>query len=236
MKKIPILSILLFIVLFNVPSCTPTVSQKEYDRVNDELSQTQSQLALLQSELAEAEILQAKYDRLSDNYSAMRSELEILQAKHDGLEAKYDELSAKYDELGAKHDELNRQYDILIEGTIITEEDVEQAIFELINEERRNNGLNELEWKHSFYKEAKSHSRYMATKKRLEYSEHTAWQDVLRVAGYSTVGRLASATLIIWKDSLRYEQNFLNEGAIYGAVGAYKSGEVFYITYLAHFI
>ena len=229
MKKIIILSILLFIALFNVPSCAPvpTVSQQEYDRVNNELSETQSQLALLQGELAEAEKLRADYDRLSNDYSAMRNELETLQAK-------YDELDAKHLELGAKYDELSEQYNVLVEEETITEEDIEQAIFELINQERQNNGIDELEWNRTLHRWAKSHSRDMATRKRLEYSGDSAWQEVWKAARYSTVDRLASATLMIWKDSIRYEGQFLVKGAKLGAVAAYKSGEVFYITYFAH--
>jgi uncharacterized protein YkwD len=233
MKKNIVLSILLILALFSVLSCAPAVSQQEYDRVTSELSETQSQLALQRSELAEAEILQAEYDELSDNYDAVRSEL----AEAEILQAEYDELGAKYDDLGAKYDELSRQYNVLVEGTAdISEEDVEQALFELINQERRDNGLNELEWNHSLYLWAKSHSRDMAARKRLETSEYDVWQDFLRAAGYSTVDRLASATLTIWRDSANYERNFLVRGATVGAVAAYKSGDVFYITYFAHII
>jgi uncharacterized protein YkwD len=237
MKKSIVLSILLILALFNVLSCAPAVSQQEYDKVTSELSEAQSQLALQRSELAEAEVLQAKYDELSDNYDAVRSELEILQAEYGELGVKYDELGAKYDDLGEVYDELSRQYNVLTEGTAdINEEDVEQAVFELINQERRDNGLNELEWNHSLYLWAKSHSRDMATRKRLETSEYDVWQDFLRAAGYSTVDRLAGAALTIWRDSINYERNMLVNGATVGAVGAYKSGEVFYITYFIHII
>ena len=237
MKKNIVLSILLIPVLFSVLSCAPAVSQQEYDRVTNELSETQSKLALLRSDLAEAEILQAKYDKLSNNYGAVRSELEILQAEYDELGVKYDELGAKYDDLGAKYDELSRQYNVLMEGTAdINEEDVEQAVFELINQERRDNGLNELEWNHSLYLWAKSHSRDMAARKRVELSDYDVWQDVWRATGYSTVDRLTSATLAIWKDSVNYERTLLVKGATVGAVAVYKSGDIFYITYFAHII
>lgn len=227
MKKTIILSTLLFIALFNMSSCAPTVSQQEYDRVNKERTEMQRQVVTLQNQLAEAEKLRADYDRLSNDYSAMRNELETLQAK-------YDELDAKHLELDAKYDELSEQYNVLVEEETITEEDIEQAIFELINQERQDNGIDELEWNRTLHRWAKSHSRDMATRKRLEYSEDSAWQEVWKAAGYSTVDRLASATLMIWKDSIRYESQFLAKGAKLGAVAAYKSGEVFYITYFAH--
>jgi outer membrane murein-binding lipoprotein Lpp len=195
--------------------------------VNKERTEMQGQVVTLQNQLAEAEKLRTDYDRLSNDYSAMRNELETLQAK-------YDELDAKHLELGAKYDELSEQYNVLVEEEIITEEDIEQAIFELINQERQNNGIDELEWDRTLHRWAKSHSRDMATRKILEYSEDSAWQDVWQAAGYSTVDGLASAALMIWKDSKRYEGQFLAKGAKLGAVAAYKSGEVFYITYFAH--
>ncbi len=232
MKKIIILSMSLIITLFSVLSCAPAVSQQEYDRVNNELSETQSQLGLLQSELAEAEVLQAEYDELSNNYDAVRSEL----AEAEILQAEYDELGDKYDELDAKYDELSEQYNVLVDEETITEEDIEQAIFELINQERQNNGIDELEWNRTLHRWAKSHSRDMATRKRLEYSEASAWQEVWKAAGYSTVDRLAGAALTIWRDSVNYERNMLVKGATVGAVGAYKSGDVFYITYFIHII
>lgn len=228
MKKIIILSTLLIMVLFNVPSCAsvPTVSQQEYDRVNKERTAMQRQVVTLKNQLAESEKLRADYDRLSNDYSAMRNELETLQAK-------YDELDAKHLELGAKYDELSRQYNVLVEKETITEEAIGQAIFELINEERQENGLNRLEWNRTLHRWALSHSRDMATRKRLEYAEDAAWQEVWKAAGYSTVDTLASAALMIWKDSKRYEGQFLVGAAKLGAVAAYKSGEVFYITYFA---
>lgn len=209
MKKTIVLSVLLIMALFSVLSCAPAISQQEYDQVTGELSETQGKLASLRSELAEAEILQAEYD----------------------------ELGAKYDDLDTKYDELSSQYNVLVEGTANTsEEDVEQAVFELINQARRDNGLDELEWNHSLYLWAKSHSRDMAARKRVELSDYDVWQDVWRATGYSTVDRLTSATLTIWKDSVNYERTLLVKGATVGAVAVYKSGDIFYITYFAHII
>ena len=233
MKKTIVLSVLLIMALFSVLSCAPAISQQEYDQVTGELSETQGKLASLRSELAEAEILQAEYDELSDNYDAVRSEL----AEAEILQAEYDELGAKYDDLDTKYDELSSEYNVLVEGTANTsEEDVEQAVFELINQERRDNGLAELEWNHSLYLWAKSHSRDMAARKRVELSDYDVWQDVWQATGYSTLDRLTSATLTIWKDSVNYERTLLVKGATVGAVAVYKSGDIFYITYFAHII
>jgi len=256
MKKITMLSMLLVMALFSVPSCAPTVSQEEYDRVSNELSAIQSQLASLQDKLSEAELLQALNEELNRQYDAVKSERETIQAQYEELsteyeelnkqidtvksgfetiQAEYEELSTEYEELDNKYEELSEQYDIIMEGTAeIIEEDVEQAVFELINQERINNGLDELEWGVYLYKSALSNSRNMATRKRLEYPEF-GWQEIFWATGYGRADRIANAALTVWKNRLKYETNFLNAVTKYGAVAVYKSGEIFYITYVADY-
>jgi len=257
MRKITMLSMLLIIAIFSVPSCAPTVSQQEYDRVSNELRAIQSQLVSLQGKLAEAELLQAQNEELNKQFYTVKSEFETIQAKYEELstehgelnkqfdtvksesetiQAKYEELSTEYEELNKQFEELSRKYDIIIEGTAeINEEDVEQAVFKLVNQERKNNGLNELMWGDNLYKWAIANSRTMATNKSLEYSELFSWQEVFWATGYGTTDRIANAALTIWKDGKQYERNFLSTGANYGAVAVYKSGEIFYITYVADF-
>jgi len=256
MRKITILSILLVIALFSVPSCAPTVSQQEYDRVNDELSTIQSQLAPLQSKLAEAELLQARYDELSKLHDKLKSERETTQAQHEELstkyeglkkqfdtvksefettQAQYEELSTEYEGLNEQFEELSKQYELIVEETgEIREEDIEQAVFQLVNQERINNGLDELMWGVQLYKSAISNSRKMATNKKPEYPEF-GWQEVFWATGYSTTDKIASAAFTIWKNGLQYERMFLNRVTLYGAVGVHKSGEIFYITYVADY-
>jgi uncharacterized protein YkwD len=229
MRKITMLSVLLVIALFSVPSCAPTVSQQEYDRVSNELSAIQSQLASLQSKLAEVELLQAQNEELNKQYDAVKSEFEAMQAK-------YEELSAEYEELDKQFEELSKQYEIIMEGTAeINEEDVEQALFELINQERENNGLNELMWGKYLYKNAIANSRNMATNKQLEYPSRAAGKEVYWTAGHSTADGIANVTLIILKNKVHYELDFLVRGFRYGAVAVYKSGEIFYITCMADY-
>jgi len=256
MRKITMLSMLLVMALFSVPSCAPTVSQEEYDRVSNELSAIQSQLASLQDKLSEAELLQAQNEELKRQYDAVKSERETIQAQYEELsteyeelnkqidtaksefetmQAEYEQLSTEYEELDNKYEELSKQYDIIMEGTAeINEGDIEQAVFKLINQERINNGLDELEWGVYLYKSALSNSRNMATRKRLEYPEF-GWQEVFWATGYGRADRIANAALTIWKNGLKYETNFLNAVTKYGAVAVYKSGEIFYITYVADY-
>ena len=253
MRKIAIL-LSLIVVLFSVPSCAQGVPQPEYDRVSGELQTIQSQLASLQDKLAEAELLQAENDELNKQFDAAKSELEAMEAKYDELSAEYDNLNetvsgdfeaiqAEYEDLSAEYEELNKQFEELseqlgavTEGTAeISKEDVEQAVFNLVNQERATSGLEELTWGENLYKWASTNSRNMATNKRIEYSEYVGWQDVYRATGYSTADEIASAALVIWKETQQYERNFLNTGADYGAVGVYKSGEIFYITFMADY-
>ena len=255
MRKITMLSMLLIIALFSVPSCAPTVSQQEYDRVSNELHTIQSQLASLQGKLAESELMQANYEELSKQYDMVKSERETMQTQYEELsteyeelskqydtvkseselmQANYEELSTEYEELDKQFEELSKQYDIIIEGTEINEEDIEQAVFKLVNQERKNNGLDELMWGVYLYKSAIAHSRYMATEKRFEYPEY-GWQEVLWATGYNTTDGIANATLTIWKNRRLYETSLLNKATKYGAVAVYKSGEIFYITYITDY-
>ena len=257
MKKIAFLLMLLIIVLLGAPSCAPEVSQQEYDSLQNELSETKSQLTALQNKLAEAKRIEAQYEELSVKYEELKeqsgvkiSEIETIEAQYEELNAKYEELKgqsgvkiseietieAQYEELNAKYEELKEQYDAIIEGTAgISEEDVEQALFELINQERKNNGLDELLWGKNLSWWAEVNSRDMAETKKYKHSEYASWQEVFWAAGYSTIDRIANGALITWRsNTYRYKLNILNTGAIYGAVGAYKSGEIFYITYIAH--
>ncbi len=229
MRKIAMLSMLVVIALFSVPSCAPTVSQQEYDRVSNELNALQSQLASLQGKLAEAELLYAQYEELNKQYDTVKSEFETMQAKHE-------ELTTEHEELNKQFEELSKQYDIMTEGPAeINEEDIEQAVFKLVNQERINNGLNELMWGNNIYKLARANSRDMATNKRLEYHENIGWQDVFWATGYGKADGIANAALTIWKNHRLYERNFLSPGANYCAVAVYKSGEIFYITYVADY-
>ena len=231
MQKIIILLVLFVITLFSVPACAPTVSQQEYDRVNNELSETKDQIATLQSKLAEkvaeAEIMQGQYEELNKNYEALKKQYDIKMSEIETIESQYDDLTTKYED-------LKKQYDVIIEGTAgISEEEVEQAVFELINKERKNNGIDELIWGKNLYSWAKANSRRMEEKGIYQYSEYASFQEVFWAAGYSTIDRIANGALLTWRsNSYRYELNIINK-AIYGAVGAYKSGDIFYITYMA---
>jgi len=257
MRKITILSMLLVMAIFIVPSCGPTVPQQEYDRVNNERLAIQGKLASLQGKLAEAESLQAQNEELNKQFDAVKGEFETLQAEYEELNAEYEalgeqfnavkgefetaqdeyeELSAEYEALDEQFEELSEQYETIMGGAAeITAQDVEQAIFELVNQERTDNGLDEVMWGENIYKWAIANSRSMAANKRLEHTEYIGWQEIFWATGYSTKDKIANAALTIWQNHQLYERNLLNIGANYGAVGVHKSGEIFYITYVADY-
>ncbi|MFC1918607.1 CAP domain-containing protein [Chloroflexota bacterium] len=215
--------------------CTP--------KQEDELTLPKKETPALEESqtVEELQTLQSKYDQLNTDYETVKNELKTEQAQYDELNkqhseltTKYNELNTKYNELNTNYNELSSKYDTLMQGTAgISEADVEQEIFELINQNRQSSGLNELEWTDSIYKYAIRHSGDMAAAKKLEYADLNYSQDVFRAAGYSTVDRIAHAALTIWKESQQYEDNFLNVSSNYGVVATTKSGEIFYITYFA---
>ena len=240
----PLLFLLvLFVSISLFVGCTPE-SEDEVSEPKDVVSTEDDS-----KEQSELQILQGKYDKLNDDCEAVRRELEATQAKYkelqseyselstkyDGLSADYDGLSTKYDGLSVDYDELTTMYNNLLEGTPdITESDVEQAIFKMINKGRQDSGLNELEPAVSFYRWAKEHSDYLATKNLVEIAKEPYWQGVFRAAGYSSLDRITNAAWMVWKVDKTFEDNFLNEHAEFGVVAVTKSGDIFYITYFAH--
>ncbi len=227
------------LLLASLPMVACGMPQKEYDVVLEERDAAQAQTVSVKSDLdkAESEIDSRKSDLATANadLTKLKVELEITQAKYDELSAKDSELSAKHSELSAKYSELSAKYDALIHGTArIKEEDLEQLVFESVNQERQDNGLHELEWYSGLHTMAKDHSYHMTIIKRLEYSEYsTGWQEVFLAVGYLTGDRIANAAMITWKLDPNYKTKFLNEAAKNGAVGVVKSGEYYYITYYA---
>jgi len=262
--RITIPSILSIIILLSMLGCTPSVSQEEYDSAKSELSDVMRQVATLQDRLDEAIIIEAQYHDLNTQYEDLKkqhdarideiqtiiSEFEELNTKYEQLkgqddariseiqaaQVEYDKLNNEFEELNKEHEELKSQYDIIVQGTAnLTEEGINQAIFELINQERENNGVDELIWGKNLYRLAEQNSRKMAEEGKYQYSDaSTIWQQVFMATRYGTLYQLANAVLITWKSNdYRYRYHIINPLAIYGAVATKKLGEVYYITYIA---
>jgi len=254
-KKSSALLILTIIVLFSSVSCGETVPKAEYDSLVEKLAKNESQLVTLQGRLSDAEIIEAKYQELSAKFEELKKQNDVTPGEMESMETQYEELSAKYKDLmrqneenineiaslEGQYEELKKDYDALAGQTEeitleINENNIEQALFDLINQERKDNGLNELIWGENMDTWSEENSRNMAaTKQYLQYTNYLVpYQQVFWAAGYSSVERVVNGALITWKsNSLQYDNNVLNHNAIYGAIGVYKSGDIFYITFLA---
>ena len=262
--RVSLLSILSIITIMSVVNCAPSISQEEYNSVIDELSKTRDKLAEVQDRLAEAMIIEAQYDVLNTQYDVLNTQFEELNRQHtarinevQAVKAEYNQLQtlyeqlktqnetrineinileAIYDELAENYQELKRQYDSVIPSNeVIDEAEVDQAILARINQERRNNGVNELQWGINLYGLAIQNSREMAAKGEVQYSTAGAiWQDIFWAIGYGTVDQIADAALVNWKvNDYNYNQKIINAASIYGAVATYKWEEVYYITFIA---
>jgi len=252
MNRTGIISVLFVVMILSSTSCTSGIPQQEYDRVSNEMRTAQNQLASLQDKLAEAESLQAQYEELNSRNTALESEFDAMQNRYKELSAEYDELNIKYDaiqteyetlnakhqELGTEYEELSKRYEtVLREAVEIAEEDVEQALFELINKDRVDNELDILPWRESLHKRAKENSIYLATNKGLLYPEYERrWREVYWATGYNSADKIAEATHLAWQNRNEYEEHFLWTYLDFGAVGVYKSEDIFYITYLGDHI
>ena len=249
MNRASIISVLLVGIILISTSCVSGVSQEEHQRVKNELNAVQGELASLQIKLTEAVATLALYEELKNRNATLESKFDAIQTKHEELSAKYDELNIKYntlqsdyealqstyEELSTEYEELSKQNEVAIEEVeAIVQEDVEQALLELINEARVENGLDILLWKDSLHKLAKDNSIDMATYQDLRYPDSSyEWREVYWATGYNSAAEIAEATYLIWKNRDIYEKYFLWDYLEFGAVGVHKSGHIFYITYIS---
>ncbi|MFC2067159.1 CAP domain-containing protein [Chloroflexota bacterium] len=253
--KIIILSMLSIIILLSMLNCAPSISQEEYNSMMSELSDTKNQVTTLKDKLAEAAAIEGQYQDLNIEYEELRKqhdaridEIQTIKSELDELNTAYEQLKeqddaritdiqaiqAKYDELNEGFEVLKGQYNSIIQDTVFSVEEIDQAIYELINQERKNSGVDELEWGKNLYTWAKENSREMAEKGQYKYSDWASWQEILVTSGHKTLDDIANGALNIWKtNDYRYRYHIINTQSKYGAVATYKLGEIYYITYMA---
>jgi uncharacterized protein YkwD len=199
----------------------------------------------------EAQILQTEYDDLSALYDELQNQNDASLDIIASLGAEVEELSDEIDTLNAeidaktseladwvfKYDELKAEYDALVGlGMEITEENIELGLFDLINQERISHGLNALQIGHNLEDWSFVNSQRMAYSKEYEYYDDywVPFQKVFIAVGYTSLDQVVNAAMKLWQsNNLSYEENILNEDALYGAVTAVKSGEIYYITFMA---
>lgn len=247
--RIITISIILIIVLFGMADCSPSISQEEYDSVKNELSDVKIKAEELQSKLDEAKITEVQYDQLNFQYQELKKQndeqinkIQAIQSDLDELNVNYNakineiqDMQAEYDELDQEYEELKDQYDTIVQGNaVFPEADINQAIFKLINQERSNNGLDVLEWGVNLYGWARQNSIAMAETGDFKYTSWLSVQAVLITAGQATLDGLVNGVMEVWKQRTHeYNPKILNTSVKYGAVAAYRSGSVYYITYVA---
>ncbi len=247
--KIVIISTMFTIIFWGMVGCSPTISQEEYDSVKNELNDTKLKAEELQSKLDQATTIEVQYDQLNFQYQELKKqydeqngEIQSIKSDFDELKINYDArtneiqgMQAEYDELNQEFEELEKQYDIIIQGNaVFPEAEINQAIFKLINQERRNNGLAELLWGVNLYGWARENSLAMAETGDFKYSSWLSVQAVLITAGQATLDGLVNGVLEVWKQRKHeYSPKILNTSVKYGAIATYKSGGVYYITYVA---
>jgi hypothetical protein len=169
------------------------------------------------------------------------SEMGTMEAEYKELNTKFEDLTNqnslnlnKIKTMEAQYAELKQQYDELAQPGEITEGDIEQILFELINQARTNNGKDALSWGPNLFKVAQTNNRHMIDSKIYEYPQSYAIIEVFWATGYDTAEEIANAALVVWKNNpSRYQNNLLNNVATYGAVDANISGEIAYITFVA---
>jgi outer membrane murein-binding lipoprotein Lpp len=200
--------------------------------VTSDCSEVQNQL----------EALEEQFNKLTAEYEESKVGISRLSSKYDDLVAAYDELQSDYNKLQSDCNDLQSDYkDLQTEYSTVTAMapdlepgDIEQALFKMINQDRADNGLEELDWDQSIYWYAQQHSKTMAGKAQLEYSEFPYYQEVHRAMGHATAQQAAASAMIMWKSRPSYPTNFLDEDAVVGVVAVERSGDIYYITYFGN--
>jgi uncharacterized protein YkwD len=253
MKIIKVLSIIIIgvLILGVTVSCGQDDLQEQIDILTTQLTDANSQVADLQQKLFEAQTLESQYDALEDQYADLQAknegnleQIDTLGDTIEQLDMQVNQLTgtnaaqvAEIAEIHQEYDSLKAQYDLLLGLEAgISVESIEQALFELINQERISYGLNALQPGTNLRDWALANCQAMAVSKEFEYYEKTwvPFQRVFIAAGYSSLDTLVNGAMMTWQShALFYQDNVLDEDALYGTVRAVQSGNIYYITFLA---
>jgi uncharacterized protein YkwD len=252
MKKVTgifVFIILMAVVVVGAFSCGQktggAVTQEEYNALQAQLSAAEAKIGQLQLQAtatvtptgnAGEQALKDEIASLKAQVDELGTKIDVLTKQNDTLTADKDSLTTSYAELNMKYQELQKSFAALTQPKTITEEDVENQIFALINQERVKAGIPVLSWGKQLYNSAKLNSRNMAAAGKTEYAPDVLYQEILIAAGYDSVSEIARGALLTWKlDQYTFEHGALLPGNTYGAVGAYQTGGIVYITFLAAF-
>ena len=74
----------------------------------------------------------------------------------------------------------------------------------------------------------------MAETGKATYDPAVFYQEIYFATGHRTVEAVAQGALTVWKvNTYNFEHGALLPANIYGAVGAYKAGDIIFITFMA---
>ncbi len=243
--KIGVLLSLSLLVFSGVCSCEQTtegmIAQEEYDALKAQLDLAEAKIAELESKPVVVPdtgqgdpLLEDEIASLKVTIDELGSEIAALDEQNDALAQERAALEAQYDTLNVEYDQLQAALAALSQPEVITEELVEEEIMRLINEERVRAGENRFLTGVQLYKQARRNSAKMAESGQVEVISTTFYQEVFWAAGYESVETIARGALLTWKfGSYRFENNALLSYNKYGSVGAYKSGDIVFITFVA---
>jgi uncharacterized protein YkwD len=248
MKKITLISslcIIMVITLFGSISCggTTGVEQEAYDALKAQLTAAQAEITDLKAKLSAAiapitdpgmQVLKDEVAALKAKVTELGNQITALNTQKDGLTQEKASLEAKYADLTTKYSELEKKLGLTALPDAVTIEEIENAVLNLMNQERVKAGVGDFILGEHLHDQARVNSRLMAEQNKVIYDTAVFYQETLWAAGYTTVDSIARGALLIWKlDRYDFEKGTLSPIHKYGAVGAYKSGGIIYITFYA---
>ena len=239
-------------------SCGGGISQDEYDKVLMDLGEAQDEIATLESELAAAksEVKESiesspEYQDLLKDYNSAVAELETTNDEYDALSTEHEQLITQHETLQSQNESNLNQINLLqtqnaqLQAQVdnltppfppIAPTDIENTLFDRINEERAIAGLDILKQGKNLIDFTRSNSLAMSVaKQNVIFDDNWVPHQLHFIAGgYHTITDIIEATMIIWTSNiLAYNNNVLADDVIYGAVGVVETGGIYYITYIA---
>lgn len=239
-KTIALLAASLLILISSF-SCTGTgVTQEEYDTLQAQLSDAEDKIAELEAKQSEP-VTESPDQPLLDEIASLEAQIEELGIEiaelgeqNDTLTQDKASLEAQYAELSAEYEELQETLAEQAQPEIITTEQIENEIFRLLNEERVKGGVSEFILGNTMYNAAKQNSRTMAETGRVVTSALVLYEETFWAIYYDSVDEIARAALFTWMaNEYRFEHGALLPSNEYGAIAAYESGDIIYITFMA---
>jgi uncharacterized protein YkwD len=252
MRKITLISILCVMLVFSFIgsiSCGggggDTVAKATYDAIKAQLATAEAQITELKAKVAALPVIPTSTgdQALKDENTTLKAKITELGAQitdlskaNDSLTKEKAALTTQYAELNTKYQDLQKKFAAAATPEVITEELVENGIFDLLNQERVKAGLPVFLAGPQLHNQAKTNSNAMASSGKVVTSPDYLYQETFRAAYYTSVDTIARGAILIWKlDQYAFEHGTLLPGNKYAGIGAVKTGDIVFITYLAAF-